>query len=164
MLYLMRHGKTDWNAQRKMQGHTDIPLNEEGRKMAVDAREKYKDISFDLCFCSPLIRARETAELFLTGRDIPIIPDDRLMEMGFGEYEGCAWVIRDHIEPICQVFEDPEHYVPSKSAESFDDLFARTGDFLKKVADPLTAEGKNVLIVGHGAMNTSILCQKLISR
>ena len=43
MLYIMRHGKTDWNADHLLQGHTDIPLNEEGRQMARDAREHYKN-------------------------------------------------------------------------------------------------------------------------
>ena len=71
MLYIMRHGKTDWNVLHKLQGRTDIPLNEEGRRMAEAAREKYKDINFDVCYCSPLIRARETAQIFLKERDIP---------------------------------------------------------------------------------------------
>ena len=88
MLYIMRHGKTDWNVLHKLQGHTDIPLNEEGRRMAEAAREQYKDINFDVCYCSPLIRARETAQIFLEGREVPIICDDRLMEMSFGVYEG----------------------------------------------------------------------------
>ena len=55
MLYIMRHGKTDWNAMRKLQGRTDIPLNEEGRQMAEHARTEYADIHFDICYCSPLI-------------------------------------------------------------------------------------------------------------
>lgn len=53
MLYIMRHGKTDWNAMRKLQGRTDIPLNEEGRQMAEHARTEYADIHFDICYCSP---------------------------------------------------------------------------------------------------------------
>ena len=61
MLYIMRHGKTDWNIQHKLQGRTDIPLNEEGRQMAKQAREDYLNIPIDICYCSPLIRARETA-------------------------------------------------------------------------------------------------------
>ena len=88
----MRHGKTDWNLKYKLQGKTDIPLNEEGIKMAREAGERYKDINFDVCYCSPLIRAKETARLLLEGRDIPVIYDDRLMEMGFGEYEGTEYV------------------------------------------------------------------------
>ena len=88
MLYIIRHGRTDWNDRHKLQGRTDMPLNEEGRRMAEEAREAYRDVHFDVCFCSPLIRAKETAEILLRGRDVPIQYDDRLMEMSFGSYEG----------------------------------------------------------------------------
>ena len=81
MLYIMRHGKTDWNLKYKLQGKTDIPLNDMGRQMAEEAHERYKDVHFDVCYCSPLRRARETAEIVLSGRDIPMIIDDRLAEM-----------------------------------------------------------------------------------
>ncbi|MBQ1538156.1 MAG: histidine phosphatase family protein, partial [Ruminococcus sp.] len=70
MLYIMRHGKTDWNSQHKLQGRTDVPLNEEGRKMAQRAAEEYRGVHFDVCYCSPLSRARETAEILLDGRDV----------------------------------------------------------------------------------------------
>lgn len=56
MLYIMRHGKTDWNALHKLQGRTDIPLNEEGRLMALKAHEEYKSWNIDVCYCSPLIQ------------------------------------------------------------------------------------------------------------
>ena len=88
MLYIMRHGKTEWNALHKIQGRTDIPLNEEGRLMAEKAWEEYKNLHIDVCYCSPLIRAVETAQIVLKNRDIPIIKDERLMEMSFGDYEG----------------------------------------------------------------------------
>ena len=65
MLYIMRHGKTDWNKMEKLQGSVDIPLNEEGVSIARKAHDKYKEISFDICYSSPLVRAKETAELFL---------------------------------------------------------------------------------------------------
>ena len=61
----MRHGKTDWNAKHKLQGRTDIPLNEEGIQMAEQAKEKYKDVNFDICYCSPRVRAKQTAEIVL---------------------------------------------------------------------------------------------------
>ena len=57
----MRHGKTDWNAKHKLQGRTDIPLNEEGIQMAEQAKEKYKDVNFDICYCSPACQAKQTA-------------------------------------------------------------------------------------------------------
>ena len=66
--------------------------------MAREAAARYADIPFDICFCSPLSRAKETAEILLAGRDVPIQYDDRLKEMAFGEYEGVAgfhgWGIR----------------------------------------------------------------------
>ena len=84
----MRHGKTDWNAQFKLQGSSDIPLNEEGIKMAEQAAIDCKDINFDVCYCSPLIRAHQTAMIVLKDRNIPIITDKRITEMCFGEFEG----------------------------------------------------------------------------
>ena len=160
MLYLIRHGKTDWNERHKLQGRTDIPLNEEGRKMADDAREEYRDIPLDECWCSPLIRARETAEIVLRGRDIPVFTDSRLREMGFGAYEGTENSFQIPDCPVNVIFREPEKYTCSVGGtETFDELFARTGEFLREVIRPRMAEGKNVLIVGHGAMNLSIISQ-----
>lgn len=159
MLYIMRHGRTDWNVVHKLQGRTDIPLNQEGREMARVAGEECRDSHFDVCYCSPLKRAKETAQLVLAGRDIPIIYDDRLMEMSFGCCEGMANVKQDEENPMFLLFSDPVHYQPVEGAESFQDLFARTGSFLKEIVEPDLKAGKDVLIVGHGAMNSSILCQ-----
>ena len=53
MLYIMRHGKTDWNAVHKLQGKTDVPLSGEGREMVEKAGRLYRDTHFDVCFCSP---------------------------------------------------------------------------------------------------------------
>ncbi len=160
MLYIMRHGKTDWNAKRKIQGHTDVPLNDEGRRMAENAAAEYRDTHFDICFCSPLIRAKETAEIFLKGRNIPIITDDRLMEMSFGEFEGLENSFDIPDCPINVLFWEPEKYKdPPGGAESLEELFARTGAFLDEKVTPLLDAGKDVLIVGHGAMNCSIICR-----
>ena len=160
MLYIIRHGLTDWNIRHKLQGQTDIPLNEEGRQMAVCARDEYRDVHFDVAFSSPLIRARETADILLEGRDVPIYEDDRLMEMNFGSYEGIENSFDIPDCPINRFFFDPAGYTdPPGGAESLDHLFARTGEFLRERVDPLLAEGKDVLIVGHGAMNSSIVCR-----
>lgn len=159
MLYIMRHGKTDWNVLYKIQGRTDIPLNDTGRQMARDAHDKYMNVHFDVCFCSPLVRAKETAELLLEGRNVPVIFDDRLMEMSFGIYEGTERVYEKPDCPLRPLFLDPVHYEAVEGGESFEDLFNRTGEFLREVVDPLLKEGKDVLIVGHGAMNSSIVAQ-----
>ena len=160
MLYIMRHGRTDWNVRHKLQGRTDIPLNEEGRRMAEKAREEYRDVPLDICYSSPLVRARETAEIVLGGRGIPILTDDRLREMSFGSYEGTENSFSIPDCPVNVIFQAPEKYTASVGgAETFDELFDRTGSFLREVIDPLLEQEKNVLIVGHGAMNLSIISQ-----
>lgn len=160
MLYIMRHGKTEWNVRHKLQGRTDIPLNEEGRKMAENARMEYADIHFDICYCSPLCRARETAELFLKDRNVPIVFDERLVEMCFGVYEGIENSLQIPDCPVNVIFQNPEQYItPFENAESFEDLYARTGAFIQEVINPQLEQNKDILIVGHGAMNSSIWCQ-----
>ena len=104
MLYIMRHGRTDWNVRQKLQGRTDIPLNDEGRAMAEKAREEYRETPLDLCYCSPLSRAEETARIVLSGRDIPIIRDDRLREMSFGAFEGIENYFTDPDFPSAPCF------------------------------------------------------------
>lgn len=159
MLYIIRHGKTDWNNEFRLQGRTDIPLNEEGIEMANLAAKKYANINFDICYCSPLMRAKQTAEILLKNRNIPIIIDKRLIEMCFGEFEGFQNVFNHPELEIYKFFHEPENYVAKNGAESFDELFSRTGDFLKNVVQKDLAEKKDVLIVGHGAMNNSIISQ-----
>jgi probable phosphoglycerate mutase len=158
MLYLMRHGRTDWNVRHKLQGRTDIPLNEEGRQMARDAHDEYLDTHFDICYCSPLIRAVETAEILLEGRNVPIVKDDRLLEMCFGDYEGIEHSFKIPDCPINVIFQDPASYKESVGgAETIEELNARTKSFLDELVYPKIAEGKDVLIVGHGAMNCSLI-------
>lgn len=160
MLYIMRHGKTDWNEAKKLQGRTDIPLNEEGRRMAKEAGERYRDVHFDVCYSSPLARALETAELVLAGRNVPVITDERLVELSFGEYEGSAYISQRPDCPINVLFTDPEKYTQSVGgSETLDELYKRTGAFLTEVAGPEIRAGRDVLIVGHGATNAGIVCQ-----
>ena len=157
MLYIIRHGKTDWNAVYRLQGRSDIPLNDEGRQMAREAAKKYAGIHFDICYSSPLSRALETARILLEGRNVPIITDERLLEMCFGEFEGAENCFLHPEWSIYKFFKDTENYVAENGAESLDELFARTGDFLENVVKKDLESGKDILIVGHGAMNNSIV-------
>lgn len=161
MLYIMRHGQTDWNRIHKLQGRTDIQLNEYGRQKAVEASEKVASLPIDVCFVSPLSRARETLELALSKRTdietLPISVDERLIELNFGEYEGIEGALDDPSIPVYYFFKEPEKYQVSEGAESLEELYKRTGEFLSEVVIPLLKEGKNVFIVGHGAMNLSMI-------
>lgn len=160
-LYLLRHGQTDWNLQYKVQGGTDIPLNETGIQMAKDAHDKYKDIPFDVCFVSPLTRAQVTAELVVGDRGIDIITDERLKEMSFGQYEGTESIYKKPDHPLYKFFKDPGNYTDAPTAEKIKDLYARTADFLNNTVRPLKGKYEHILVVGHGAMNLSLINQVL---
>lgn len=160
MLYIMRHGKTLWNEEHRLQGRTDVALSDKGREMAAAAAVRDASVHFDVCYCSPLVRALETARIYLEGRDVPIIIDDRLKEMCYGIYEGTANSFSIPDCPINTLFFEPQNYTtPAEGAESIEELSLRTGEFLDEIALPQSDAGKSVLIVAHGAVNSSIICR-----
>ena len=102
-LYVVRHGETVWNKLHKVQGVADIPLAENGILLAEKTGEALKDVSFDLCITSPLIRARKTAELILEKQSgkVSVIEDARIQEINFGVLEGvvCMNDAREYVDP-----------------------------------------------------------------
>ena len=153
-IYIIRHGETDWNAQRKLQGQADVPLNEKGRRLAALTAEAMKDISFAEAYSSPLVRAMETAKTILGSRDIPIIQDNRLMEISFGSFEG------EEMKPenprlqgngFMNFFTAPDQYIAPTGGETFLQVCERTTQFLEELAARRDLEGKNVLVASHGA-------------
>ena len=84
-VYMVRHGKTDWNEAHKLQGRVDIPLNETGKSDALKVKEKLKNVEFDKVLVSPLKRALQTCKLIT---DKPYEIDERLIERAFGSLEG----------------------------------------------------------------------------
>ena len=87
-LYVARHGETEWNAQGRICGRTDIPLTERGEAQAKALAEKMADKGIDLIIASPMIRARQTAAAVSQEIGIPVLTDDRLIEQDYGIYEG----------------------------------------------------------------------------
>lgn len=158
-IYLFRHGETDWNKTRRLQGQSDIPLNKFGRELAVKTAEAVREIPFEKAFCSPLCRAAETAEIILGTREIPLVKDRRLMEICFGDYEGNEFDApkKDPSHPLYNFLCKPERYVPSAGMEAFQDVMARAENFLQEQILPLEGACENVLIVAHGAFNRCIL-------
>lgn len=159
-LYIVRHGETDWNKARRVQGFSDIPLNEYGRYLARQTAEGMKDIPFDLAYTSPLVRARETAEIILEGRGIPVIESDGIKEMGFGLYEGMCISGKEKAaesEAFKKFFSDTGNFVPAKGGESIADIMERTGRFLRDLCGDHGLQGKHILLSTHGAAMTALL-------
>ena len=78
-LYIVRHGETDWNRIHRVQGRTDIPLNDYGRRLARETAEGMKEVRIDLGYTSPLLRAKETAQIILADRGVPLYEDSRTL-------------------------------------------------------------------------------------
>ncbi len=158
-LYLVRHGQTDWNKERRIQGRADIELNEFGRHLARETGKGLADISFAACISSPLVRAVETAGLILGEKDVSVETDTRIMEMDFAEWEGkcCAKEQWELPERFRDFFDAPDKYIPAPGGESFADMKKRTGEFLEDIYGREAYQDKNILIVTHGAALAGIL-------
>ncbi len=142
-LYVVRHGKTEWNVKGLLQGITDISLNEEGIKEAKELSSKLDLSKIDLCICSPLKRAKQTAEI-LVGNHVEIIYDDLLIERKFGDYEGEKIDFNLIGKQWDYKLNDSSHNI-----ESVRDCLKRSKKFLDKIKKDYP--NKNILIVSHGS-------------
>ncbi len=152
-LYMVRHGETDWNKARKIQGQVDIPLNAFGRHLAEETGKGLASIPFEACISSPLERAVETAELILEGRPVPIFTDRRIIEMAFGVWEGgcCSEEGWDLPQEFRYFFHAPEKYVAPEGGEDFYMVRDRLESFLTELYQKKEWQDKNILITTHGA-------------
>ncbi|MDO4268292.1 MAG: histidine phosphatase family protein [Eubacteriales bacterium] len=159
-LYIIRHGETDWNVIGRLQGQTDIPLNENGIRLAGITGQALSQIPFDFAISSPLKRALQTAQLVLEGRNVPIFLDDRIREISFGSWEGLGCrshnfeIPSDHFDDF---FSDPFHFQPAADGETINDLCARTRDFWQDLISRRDWSDKTILIASHGCACRAIL-------
>lgn len=151
-LYVMRHGQTDWNVLGKIQGATDIELNEIGLEQAQNAKQELNQYDIDMIFCSPLKRTRKTAEIINEDKKIPIIYEDRLIERYFGELEGSK-PIEDEIFQKYN-FWDYEADIKICQVESVKEICQRVWGFLEEIKEKYS--DKNVLLVTHGGTARAI--------
>ena len=142
----LRHGETDWNRERRCQGHTDIPLNEAGIAQAETARDLLSGSGLGIVtiVCSPLSRARRTAEIVNQALGLPMVILEILKESGFGAREG---EISGDWHPAWQAGDTPV------GAEPYVDFVARA---LSAINAALEHPGP-VLIVGHGGVYRSMV-------
>ncbi|WP_413578468.1 histidine phosphatase family protein [Bdellovibrio sp. HCB290] len=96
-IYLYRHGQTDWNLIRRMQGHSDIPLNEEGRKQALELQSFFKKHPVEVMFSSDLMRAQQTAAIANEHLSAPTFVSEKFREVFLGDIEGMT---QDEIKQI----------------------------------------------------------------
>ncbi len=161
-IYIMRHGETRWNKEGRIQGSSDIELNDYGVELAVCSAEGFcrDGIVFDRIYTSPLCRAVTTARI-ISEMDLhpsagePFLVDDRLKEMNFGKYEGI--LLKERVlydENIVNCFSRPTLFVADETGESYEDLFRRIEDFIEDVLLPLEEDPvvETALVVCHGTV------------
>ena len=145
-LIITRHGQTDWNAEGRLQGHQDIPLNSTGISQAETLRDELAGMHFDLIIASPLSRAYKTAEIINSKHNLEILRDNRIKEIYLGKLEGQT---KDSDLIDFGVLWTDEMLRPL-DVELNRDFFARVADFTDEVAE--TYDGKDVLIVCHSGV------------
>ena len=160
LLYVLRHGVTRWNKLKKVQGTMDIPLAPEGIELAEKTGKALRDVPFDICFTSPLTRARQTAQCVLGDREIPVIEDKRIQEIDFGVLEGTQFkdaqgkIVSREMEIF---FEDPLNFKRPENGENISDILKRTREFwIEKTTDPALVD-KTVLVSSHGCAVRALL-------
>lgn len=142
-LFCFRHGETDYNRARLMQGRLDIPLNAAGRAQAQAIRPFLEKVVFDAVVASPLDRAQATASILSGLPRAEIAVDARLTEIDFGVSEGMP------IDASPLLLTDASAYIPPEGGESFCEVTRRMQLFLADA--PHTYENQRVLLVSHGA-------------
>ena len=147
---LVRHGETAWNAERRVQGRTDVPLHDVGREQAALTGRRLADTRFAAVYSSDLVRARETAEIIVAASNTgpyEIVFDERLREVSFGTVEGKTWTEMDDDVKAVQHVRDLDFAPPG--GESYRELLDRLGGFADMLRERHASD--DVLVVGHGA-------------
>jgi broad specificity phosphatase PhoE len=162
VLYLARHGETDFNLRKIFQGRSDIPLNDRGLEQAHTLRELLATVPISRAYMSPLERARVTAAIILEDRDIPQMVESRLVEINFGEWEGTpeAEVREKWMEDYMDYRNDLSRFRPLKG-ESALEARKRAGEWWDELVGEIgesSGSDEHILVVAHQSLNAVLGC------
>ena len=158
--YIIRHGQTEWNLKKIIQGHRDSPLTEMGISIAKQHAKELKGIQFDAIFSSDSLRAKQTADIIALERNIAIKTTQLLRERSFGKYEGKNLnIFTNELKHLVEQFEklsDKEkrkHKYPTM--ESDEQMISRFITFLREIA--VAYPNKTVLVISHSVIISALL-------
>lgn len=151
MIFVTRHGQTNWNLEEKVMGRCDEPLNKKGIEQAYITKEKLKDCYIDLIICSPLSRAKQTADIINEDRNVNIIYDERIIERDFGEFEGLHYDDYDNLT-LWDYYKNKQY----EKAECMKNFFDRIYSFCEDIKTKYP--NLNILLVTHGGVSVAINC------
>ena len=142
MIYLVRHGQTDWNLENRIMGHLDMPLNNTGRNEARVCAAQLATLKIDKIIASDLSRAKETAGIINESLSLPITFDSRLRETNCGDLQGL--LSKEIPEETWYTFNREPHKL---HAESLEDVYNRVKSFFNELDAT-----KNILVVTHAGV------------
>jgi probable phosphoglycerate mutase len=150
-LILIRHGETDWNAEQRIQGHLDIPLNSAGLAQAEAIGERFRDIDIDALVSSDLRRAVQTVAPISQSRELPVLRDARLRERNLGVLQGKTREEAQQFAPEAfEAFRSRAEDAVLPEGESLTEFAGRVIGVLMALTQ--THQGKRVVAVTHGGV------------
>ena len=157
-LFLVRHGQTDWNLAKRFQSRSDIPLNLTGREQARSVRECLRGAGtqFSLVKTSPLVRARETAEIIFASTDVDPQIDTALIEISLGDFEGeLEETLKTRLGDVFDEWRTQHFTKAAPNGETIDEAIERIQPTLASIRG---MQGEpDVLLVGHQGINMAIM-------
>ena len=155
-LYLLRHGETEWNAAKRVQGGSDVPLNERGRQQAQALAERVRHAPITTLYSSTLSRAKVTAEIIGQQLDLEVQPVSSLQEMHWGEWEGLtALELRQRQPKLDEWYRNGVDFRHGDTGETYGELQQRVG--LAMVDLVSKHRGESIGVVVHGGVLRAIL-------
>ncbi|MEP7181842.1 MAG: histidine phosphatase family protein [Betaproteobacteria bacterium] len=147
---VVRHGETDWNAEGKLQGWLDVPLNERGRRQSREMAGAFRDADFSRIYTSPLVRSQENAQIIAAALGLPSPTcDDGLKERNFGLIQGIPKAELAEQNPLlCQQIVKRNPAAVFDQGESMDGFATRVLGAITRIAEQ--SPGERVLAVTHG--------------
>ena len=158
--HLVRHGETEWNRIGKIQGHSDVPLNEHGRRQVEVLARRLDGRRFSTVYASDLSRARETAQAIVEGSDAFVETDPDLREFFYGEWEGLTLEEAKARDPMvfAKQMSIGNHKFSAPGGEDSTELLHRVRRFYTGAVDHHDA-ADNLLIVAHaGPIRALVIC------
>lgn len=147
--YLLRHGQTLWNRERRIQGRADVALSQSGRDQAEELAKLFANRQLSAIVSSPLVRARETAEIIARSAGVEVIIDDRLSEIDVGSWEGLTIPeVTRQMPDFFDKLDAGEDFKRSATGETAEDLGKRGAEVFVELARKY--HQGNILAVTHG--------------
>ncbi|XOV86319.1 MAG: histidine phosphatase family protein [Pseudomonadota bacterium] len=154
-IYFVRHGETEWNAIRRMQGQWNSDLNERGRRQAEVNGQLLARLEIDALFASPLDRTRQTADIINRFLDLPITFDARLMEWDCGDWSGHLYAeVAEKWPNEWAALQADRFHFRGPACENYPDMIARAAPLLESI---VSMTESNIAIVSHGMIGKAMI-------